>query len=85
MYDLERSALAIDHYLAEKGRKDLSRHVNAGEWPGTLAHEPRSYWVQRLRGAAFKAAMAYVDGHWVSPGEVSRKALTEFSDMKAVV
>jgi hypothetical protein len=74
-YDLERNALSIECYLAQKGRADLSRQKNTGEWPETLTHEPRSYWVQRLRGAAFKAAMAYVDEHWMSPAVRRQKAL----------
>lgn len=75
LYEVERSAGPIEEYLTTKGRSDLQRTQNDGRWPDTLTHEPRSFWVQRLRGAAFEAAMGYVSEHWTPSGVARRRAV----------
>lgn len=81
LYDIEQYSQAIEKYLDAKGRPDLNRLQNDGRWPEALTHEPRPYWVQRLRGAAFKAAMAYVDEHWVSPS--ARRHMAMVAEIEA--
>lgn len=76
LYDLELNGAAIDAYLVERGREDLRRVPNTGQWPDGVACEPRPHWVQRLRGAAFGSAMQYVLEHW-SPAPMRRSRASE--------
>jgi len=64
LFDLDRKQSEIGSYLAGRGRPELARLKNTGEWSDRCPDEPRSYWVGRLRNAAFKAAMEYVNRNW---------------------
>lgn len=64
LFDLEKKQSEISNYLSGRGRPELSRQKNTGEWSERLSEEPRSAWANRLRNAAFKAAMAYVESNW---------------------
>jgi hypothetical protein len=57
IFDLERKQNEIHDYLRGRGRADLCRLKNDGE-------EPRPYWANRLRNAAYSAAMEYVKANW---------------------
>lgn len=64
LMDLEKKQSEISAYLAGRGRPELARQKNTGEWSERLTEEPRTSWVGRLHNAAFKAAMGYVDANW---------------------
>jgi hypothetical protein len=62
LFDLERKQNDIHAYLRGRGRDDLCRLKNDGEWSDRCAEEPRPYWAIRLRNAAYSVAVAQIDG-----------------------
>lgn len=66
LYDLETvKNLEIENYLKSKDREDLCRGMkNDGQWSARCQTEPRTFWVMRLRNAAYKAAFEYVQANW---------------------
>ena len=64
LIDLDRKQSEIANYLAGRGRPELARAKNAGEWSERCEFEPRSSWVGRLRNAAYSAAMEHVKANW---------------------
>lgn len=62
--DLDRKQSEIATYLAGRGRPELARAKNAGEWSERCVWEPRSAWAGRLRNAAYALAIENVKANW---------------------
>lgn len=62
--EIDNKQSEIAAYLAGRGRPELARMANTGEWSERCRYEPRPNWAIRLRNAAYNAAMAYVEANW---------------------